>query len=335
MFTKRSRFISGLSTAAAVAIFPRGVRAAEFEWKFGVDQGPDDPMVLQLTEAFAKIRDESGGQLSIKAFPSSVLGTDPGMMTQLRSGALEMFADTSTLVGDVVPTASISGLGYAFRDAANACDAFDGSLGELVRKDIASKDMFAFRRVFNPGFAELWTATKPIPSVDQMAGMKIRVAPSKMRVELIRSLGASPTPVSSSEVFTALQTHVIDGGETSVSTISSLGWAPALKFGNLTEHRWDCYWLLVNATKWASLPAKLRDIVSAHVDAAALAQRKIILAKTPSSIQELKSAGLTFVTPDKAGFKAILRTGGYYARMKAEFGDAVWAALTKYAPDLG
>jgi tripartite ATP-independent transporter DctP family solute receptor len=292
-------------------------------------------MVMLLSDAFTKIRDESGGQLSIKAFPSSILGADPGMMTQVRSGALEMFANTSTLIGDTVPTASISGLGYAFRDAQNACDAFDGALGEMVRKDITAKGMFAFRRVFNPGFAELWTATKSIQTVDQMAGMKIRVAPSKMRVELVRSLGASPTPVASSEVFTALSTHVIDGGETSVSTIKSLGWAPVLKYGNMTDHRWDCYWLLVNADKWTSLSPKLRDIVSRHVDAAAVTQRKVVLAKAASAIQDLKTAGITFVTPDKAAFKASLRSSGYYARMKAEFGDSVWAALTKYAPDLG
>ena len=330
--TTRRRFAASFAAAAAsIAIIPRAARAAEFEWKFGVDQGSDDPMVVRIVEAFGKIRDESGGQLVFKSFPNSMLGGDPAMLSQLRSGALESLAYTGTLLGEVVPLASVSGLGYAFTDASAAYAAFDGTVGDLVRKDIAARGMVAMPTVFNPGYADIESVTKPVLTVDQLAGMKVRVAPAKMRVDLVRSMGASPTPVSSAETYTALTTHVIEGVETSVGTIQSLGWGPALKYINQTEHRWECYWMLFNPEKWAALSPKLQGIVSKYLTAAALQQRRDVQVSAPAIQDKLQRSGLTFIKSDKAAFKAKLRASGYYERWKQEFGPAMWAALAKYS----
>src|SRR5581483_10897465 len=149
-----------------------------------------------------------------------------------------------------------------------ACAAFDGDLGRLVRREIGTKDMVALERVFNPGFLNLNMVTKPIRNADDLTTVKIRVAPSKAAVDLIKSMGGSATPLASTEVYTALTTHLVDGVDTSFSALISIGWVPAVKYISLSEHRWNLYWTLINPGKWAALPRNLQDIVEKNMAAA-------------------------------------------------------------------
>ena len=316
---------------SGLALLPRGLRAAEFQWKFGIEQGPDDPIVLRSVQAFSRIKEETAGRLQIASFPNSALGGQPAMLSQLREGALEVLGYNGSGLDSVVPVAGICGVGFAFKDAPTACAAFDGELGDLVRREILAKGMVPLKRVWNPGFLNLNMVTKPIRNADDLATVKIRVAPSKTAVDLIKSMGGSATPLASTEVYTALTTHLVDGVDTSFSALISIGWVPVVKYISLSEHRWNLYWTLINPGKWASLPRNIQEIVEKNLDAATLAQRRDVAARERSIVDKLSRTGIAFNTPDKSSFKAKLRATGYYARQKDEFGGAAWSTLAKYS----
>src|SRR5581483_7673222 len=98
-----------------------------------------------------------------------------------------------------------------------------------------------------------------------------------------------------------------------------------------SEHRWNLYWTLINPGKWAALPRNLQEIVEKNMAEAALAQRRDVAARERSIVDKLTRQGITFNTPDKNSLKAKLKTNGYYARQRDEYGAAAWSTLAKYS----
>ncbi len=330
--TSRRTFIARAAGGlAGCAFLPRGVRAAEFQWKYGIDLGPDDPIVSNAVAAFEKIRTETNGRLDVKVFPSSELGGTSAMLAQLRSGALEALGFTGTNLDAIVPVAGITSVGFAFKDAAAACAAFDGELGDLVRREIIAKGVRPVGRVFSPGFLQLMMVARPVRVPDDLAGLKIRVGPSKNNIALMTLLGGSPVALSTNEVFLSLTTHLIDGVSTSVSALASIGWTPAIKDISLTNHQWLCLWTLFNEEKWQSLSPSLQAIVTKHMNEAVAAQRRETPVREASLLDKLQRSGIAVNATDAAVFRAKLKASGYYARMKDEFGAPAWAALARYA----
>ncbi|MBV8425036.1 MAG: TRAP transporter substrate-binding protein [Candidatus Eremiobacteraeota bacterium] len=331
----RKTFAAGGAALASVAIIPHPLRAAEFTWKCGNDLTADHPISVRAVEAFGKIRRDTGGAVDIRLFPTSVLGSDPQMLTQLRSGALEMLQYAGGILDTVVPLASIENVAFAYpsRDAAFA--AMDGNLGTLVRRAINDKGIAVLEKVWENGWREFTTSNRPIRTVDDMAGLKIRVSPGKLRVDTFHTLGVQVTPIPPNEVYTALQTHIVDGQETALLFIETARYYEVQKYCSLTNHMWSGYWTLFNMDKWNSLSAAQRAIVAKHVNAAALLQRRDSEILNRSVQEKLTRQGLTINKTDPASFKAKLIAGGYYARWKAEYGDAAWSALEQYTGKLG
>ena len=330
--SSRRKFVARAATGlAGCAFVPRGVRAAEFEWKYGIDLGPEDPIVSRSVEAFERIKIDTGGRLAIKAFPSSVLGGTSAMLTQLRSGALEAFGCTGTNLDAIVPVAGITGVGFAFKDAAEGCAAFDGDLGSLVRREIVPKGIVPVGRVFSPGLIQLHLTARPIRVADDLTGLKIRVPPSKNNIALMTLLGGNPVALSTNEVFLALSSHLIDGVSTSISGLASIGWAPAIKYISLTNQQWIALWTLFNQEKWQSLPPSVQQIVEKNMNLAVAEQRRDTPLHDVSLLDKLRRSGIAINAADTATFKAKLKAAGYYTRTKDAFGDAAWAALAKYS----
>ncbi|MGA3036425.1 MAG: TRAP transporter substrate-binding protein [Vulcanimicrobiaceae bacterium] len=325
------------STAAfaSVAFVKAAARAAQFEWKYGNDLDASHPLTVRAVEAFHRIYKETNGQLEINPFANSVLGGDPAMITQLRSGALEMVGMPGALMDTIVPVAAIESTAYAFKDKATVFAAFDGDLGTIVRKEIETRTgIVALEHVWDGGFRDFTTSTKPIRRAEDLAGLKVRSAPGKLRLDSLRSMGASPTVLSTPEVYTALQTHIVDGLEAPLVTIEGLRWFEVQKYASLTHHMWNGYWIMIGADKWKLLPPEYQASLRKNLNAAALLQRRDVDVLTGSVQDKLSRQGLAFNPCDRASIKATLTGSGYYKRWRAEFGDAAWNALEKYAGKL-
>jgi tripartite ATP-independent transporter DctP family solute receptor len=332
----RRRFVAAGATAiATVAFMSRSGRAADLKWKWGVDLSADHPICVRAVEAFTKIRKETNGQLDIQSFPNSTLGSDPSMLTQLRGGALEMLAYAGGILDGVVPITSIENVAFAFPRARVALAAMDGDLGALIRQGIVEKDIMVLENLWENGFREFTTSTHPIRTADDLEGLRMRVSPGKLRVDTFRSLGAAPTPVTTEQIYTALQTHIVDAVETALLVIETMRFYEVQKYCSLTHHAWSGYWNLISMQKWNGLTPKLQGIVRTHLNGAAILQRRDNVILNRSVADKLHRQGLAFNEPSPVSFKAKLVASGYYGRWRNEFGERAWSVLEKYTGKLG
>lgn len=329
----RGRFVAAAGSVFATVGFIRTRGdAAQFSWKFAVDLATDHPLNVRAVEAFAAIRSETKGDVDIKSFPNSTLGGDPAMLQQLRSGALEILAYPGAFLDSIVPVAAIENVAYAFKNRDEAFAAMDGDLGALVRGQISSKlGLVLFERIWENGYREITSSTHPIRTVDDLKGFKIRVSPGKIRIDTFQSLGASPTPIAVAELYTALQTKIVEGQENPLLNIETQRFYEVQKYCALSNHMWTGYWTMINPDKWKSLPANYQAIVHKHLNDAPLLERRDTAQINAALRDKLARQGLIFNEVNPAGFRAKLVASGYYGRWKNEFGAQAWGLLEKHA----
>jgi tripartite ATP-independent transporter DctP family solute receptor len=332
MSLTRQSFVAGSAAFASIGIITPA-RAADFDLKFGNDLPIEHPVNVRSVAAFARIAKATGGRVQIKAFPASVLGSDDSMLSQLRTGATEMLAMPGAFI-TLSPVASIENLAFAFPNRETVFKAMDGDLGKVIRDDILSKGIVVMDKIWENGFRDITTANKPIHNVAELAGLKIRVSPGKIRVDTFQSLGASPTPIALSALYTSLQTHVVDAQENPLILIDQQKFYEVQKYVALSEHIWSGYWTLFNQDVWTKLGGSLQAILTHEMGAATDAARVDMTNLNAAVADKLKRRGMTFTTVDKQSFKQKLSDAQYYQRWKATFGDTAWTALEKYVHKL-
>jgi tripartite ATP-independent transporter DctP family solute receptor len=334
MISRQTFVRTGVAAGAALAAFRAApARAAEFTLKFANDLAATHPMNVRAAEMAKDISNQSGGRVEIQLYPGNQLGSDTGMLTQIRSGAIDLLMFSPILLGVVVPVAQINGVGFAFDNYDKVWAAMDGELGAYVRAQIAQTDIFAFERMWDNGYRQVTTSTHPIKVPGDFAGMKFRVPVSPLWVSMFTAFGAAPTSIPFSDVYTALQTKLAEGQENPLAVISTGKLYEVQKYCSLTNHMWDGYWCLGNKESFARLPPNLQKIVRDNINAAALKDRKDVRALNESLVAGL-TAGLTFNTPDRNAFRATLRQAGFYSQWHDKFGNEAWSLLEKYTGKL-
>ena len=330
LFATRRRAIQGAAGLAATGFGIGRARAAEFTFKVGTDVPEAAPLNVYLRQAAEAIRAETGGRVELVLYPNNQLGGDPAMFSQFRSGALECFLLSGiNVLSALIPKASIYGLGFVFKDDGAVYGALDGELGQALRQQIRQAGFVVMDRIWANGFRQVTSSTHPVRTVKDLEGFKIRVPVSTMWVSTFKSLGASPTTIPFSDVYSALQTKVVDGQETPLALIATAKLNEVQKYCAMTNHMWDGYWCLFTSAAWKSLPDDLQRVVARQLDAAALKERAAVADENQRLGKELAGQGLAFNDVDQAEFRDRLRTAGYYAQWKKTFGDELWALLEK------
>jgi TRAP-type transport system periplasmic protein len=338
MILTRRKLIKGVAITAAATAAPVKLafgQSAEFTYKFANNVPLTHPLNVRAKAAADAIRAETKGRLDIQIFPSNQLGSDTDTLSQLRSGGVEFFTTSGLVLATLVPVAAINGVGFAFPDYAAVWRAMDGDLGAYVRAQIARANLVAMDKIWDNGFRQTTTSTKPINAPDDLRGLKIRVPVSPMWTSMFKAFDAAPTSINASEMYTALQTKVVDAQENPVSIISLFKLYEVQKFCSLTNHMWDGFWFLANRRAWERLPANIREIAARHLNAAATAQRADMAALNVTLQQEVAAKGMIFHTPRTDPFRDKLRSAGYYAEWKAKFGAEAWAILERSVGKLG
>jgi tripartite ATP-independent transporter DctP family solute receptor len=331
----RRHLLSGSAAFAAAAVLPRFAHAAEFDFKIASDTPASHPCNVRTLEAVARIKEETGGRVDIKLFPNNQLGSGPDMLNQLRSGALDYFMYSTQLVAPLVAATALPGVGFAFKDTATALAAMDGDVGGFLRKQIEKAGLIAMPRIWTSGYRQVTSSSGPIRTPADFNGFKIRVPASPMWVSLFKGFGASPTAINFAELYTSLQTKVVNGQENPLVILETNRLFEVQQYCSLTNHMWDGYWVLGNRRSFARLPADLQAIVSKHFDRSALDQRDDMAKQDAKLRESLSAKGMKFNEVDVAPFREKLKQAGYYADWKAKFGPEAWTLLEKYAGQLG
>jgi TRAP-type transport system periplasmic protein len=338
MRISRRRLLAGCaSTAFAGAIAaPFVARAQQAQWSYKYANNLPDahPMNVRARDMAKAIKEETGGRFDLQIFPSSQLGSDTDTLSQIRSGGVEFFTLSGLILSTLVPAASINGLGFAFPSYDAVWKAMDGDLGAYVRAQIAKSGLIAMDKIWDNGFRQTTTSTKPIVKPDDFKGMKLRVPPSPLWTSMFKALDASPASINFNEVYSALQTKIVDGQENPLAIISTAKLYEVQKYCSLTNHMWDGFWFLANARAWETLPADVRGIVAKNINIAGLKEREDVAELNATLQQSLAAKGLVFNRPDPAPFRDKLRSAGFYTEWKAKYGDEAWGLLEKSAGKL-
>ena len=333
MRVSRRLLLSAGSSAVLAGVIgaPHVVRAqtAEFPYKFANNLPDTHPINVRAREMAAALRTESGGRFDLKVFPSSQLGSDTDTLSQLRSGGVEFFTLSPLILSTLVPNASINGIGYAFANYDAVWAAMDGELGEWVRKQIAKANLVAMEKIWDNGYRQTTSSTRPIVTAADFRGFKIRVPVSPLWTSLFKAFDASPTSINFNETYSSLQTRIVEGQENPLALISTAKLYEVQKYCSLTNHMWDGYWFLANRRAFERIPEDLRATVVRHINAAGMKVREDVAALNASLQDDLARKGLVFNKPDPEPFREKLRKAGFYAEWKGRYGEEGWALLEK------
>lgn len=328
ILTRRTVLKSLAAAPAVVALGRPGIaRAAEFDLKYGNNLPVTHPLNVRAQEAVERIAKETNGRVQIQIFPNNQLGGDTDMLSQVRSGGITFFTPSALVIATLVPAAAINAVGFAFADYDQVWGAMDGKVGALVRAEIAKVNLYAFEKMWDNGFRQMTTSGKPIQTAADMAGLKIRVPVSPLSISMFKGLGAAPASLQFSEVYSALQTKVVDAQENPLPIIQVAKLYEVQKACALSNHIWDGFWFIANGRAWKGLPEDLQKIVAAAINDAGMKQRDDIRKLNATLQADLEAKGLAFNRTSPDSFRAKLREAGFYAEWKGRFGDEAWGLL--------
>jgi len=318
----RRRLVAGIGVAALAG----GARAqsGQIRYRLGLSQPLDSPNYLRLKEMAEKVGQETNGRMQIDVLGAGALGSDNQMLAMVQKGDLELYM-AGNVWGPLVPVTEMPGLPFTFKTPKDVFTAIDSDLGDYIRAEMAAKGIHQFRRGFDNGFHQLTTRTKPIRTVDDLAGMPIRTPFQKMTVDFFESIGAKPKTFTLNQLYQVLKDHTVDGQTDPYQIIVLLKLYEVQTYLNITNHWWSGFTLNANLEKWKALPADIQAVITKHADAAALAQREDVAKIEAGALDLLKAKGMIVTETDTSGFRRHL--GAFYARWKGIYGEKAWALL--------
>jgi TRAP-type C4-dicarboxylate transport system substrate-binding protein len=204
----RRNFTRGVAAASGIILARRYALAADFELRQFHNQPADSPLHKRLVEMWAAVKDETHGRVQVQTFADNnqIAGGDPAALNMVVSGELDFFTLNGGSIGNLVPASNVQGLLFAFRAPAQVFGALDGDLGDYLREEIKSKGLYAVPRgCFDNGFHQITCSTRPIRSVDDLQGLKIRTPDAPIYVEAWKALGASPVVANLNKLYETLK----------------------------------------------------------------------------------------------------------------------------------
>jgi tripartite ATP-independent transporter DctP family solute receptor len=296
------KFMKKLGIALLVALLPAGSSLAQIEIKLG-HVGEPGSLFAKSADEFAKRANEKlGGKAKVVAFGSSQLGGDKELMQKLKLGTVEL-AIPSTVMSSESDLFGIFEMPYLVKDRKHM---------QAIEKEVfwpkiapeAEKKGLKVLAVWENGVRHITNNKHPIVKPADLKGIKLRVPEGKWRVKMFQTYGANPSPMKFSEVFTALQTGVMDGQENPFSQIVSAKFQEVQKFLSLTGHVYTPAYLTTGSKKWATLPADVRKVLE---DTAKDMQKYVYAVAEKDEnelIDKIKAAGVKVNEADKPAFVA-------------------------------
>ena len=241
--------LRSLVLGACVAL---AVPAAAREFRSADIHPTDYPTVEAVRYMGKQLAAESGGKLGVKVYPNGALGTERDTIEQLKIGGLDMMRINVAPLNNIVPETIVPALPFLFRSEEHMHAVLDGPVGDEILAAMEAQGMVGLA-FYDSGARSLYTATKPVKTLADVSGMKIRVQQSDLFVAMVEALGANPTPMPYGEVYTALKTGIVDAAENNFPSYESSRHFEAAKYYTLTEHSMAPEVLVFSKVIWDTL----------------------------------------------------------------------------------
>ncbi len=281
-------------------LFSGSAIAQEFTLKVGYVNRADEshPAWAGLLKMEEHIEKASNGRIDVRMFPDGQLGKGQAMLEQVRAGALEMTYANDGNINQVFPSLQVMSIPYLFQSRQVAHDLLDGPIGKRLMDQMAEEtELRVLAWSENGGFRHFSNNVRPIRTPKDMAGLKIRVQNIPLHVAMVESLGASATPIAWKELYTALQTGVVDGQENPINTFRIPRLEEVQNYMILDGHVYAISAGVFNEDWLNGLPADLRQIVVEGATIAQATTRGLILEYESESLQYLEDFGLEIHSP--------------------------------------
>lgn len=256
--------------------------------------------MVMMGEELAK---NSEGKLTLEIYPSQQLGTERECLELLQIGSLDITKVSAGVIENFAPKMKVFGLPFLFRDRQHSFDVLDGPIGKQLLAD-AEKYWLKGLGYYDAGSRSFYTKTKPINTPDDLFGLKIRVMESVTAMDMVRSLGGSPTPISWGELYTSLQQGVVDGAENNPPSFYLSRHYEVCKFYSLDEHTVLPDVLIAGTHFWNSLSEEEQGWLQDAVNKSIVYQRILWQEAEIEALEEVQKAGVTINRPDKTLFEA-------------------------------
>jgi TRAP-type transport system periplasmic protein len=289
-------------TLIALALLPLAAQAQTTKLTLGHGAAPGNPRHEASVKFAEVVKAKTSGRIEVQVAPSAQLGDDAAMVTALRTGALDMSANSQGALANAVPEYAAFGMPFLFAGLPQAWKLLDGPLGKELADKSAEKGLIVLG-YWDNGIRHMSNSKKPLVKPEDLKGLKMRTPPDAVTVDIMQSLGAEAQQIKFAELYVALQQGVVDGQENPLMNIHASKLYEVQKFISLTGHKYEMTPFLMSKRSWDKLSdAEKKAVMEAAAEATAL-QRKLSQESDDKLVAELKAKGVRVDTVDKAAFE--------------------------------
>lgn len=297
----RTTFTRSLLALAAAALLPALAQAQALKLTLGHGAAPDNPRNLAAVKFAETVKAKTGGRIEIQVAHSAQLGDDAAMVTALRSGTLDISANSQGAVAAVVPEFAALGLPFLFGDVQKAWQLMDGPVGKELADKTAAKGMVLLG-LWDNGIRQMSNSKRAIKSPADLKGLKMRTPPDAVTIDIMQAMGADAQQIKFSELYVALQQGVVDGQENPLTNIASAKLYEVQKYISLTGHKYESTPFLMSKRTWDKLSEADRKVVAEAATEATQLQRQLNKEADDKLAAELKAKGAQIDTVDRKAF---------------------------------
>ena len=297
--TTTPRLLAALLGAAALSC----AQAAEYR-SADIHNSDDYPTVAAVKHMSQYLEQKSGGKYKIKVFNKGALGTEKETIDQVKIGALEMTRVNISPMNAVCAKTQVPTMPFLFSSIEHMRKSLDGPVGEEILKSCEDQG-FVGLAFYDSGARSLY-AKKPIKTVADVKGMKVRVQQSDLWVALVGAMGGNATPMPFGEVYTGLKTGLLDAAENNIPSYDSVKHYESAKYYSKTEHSMAPEMLLMSKVVWDKLPKADQDLFRAAAKESVAFQRKKWDEQETKSLAAVKAGGAEIIDVDKKSFQAVM-----------------------------
>jgi len=301
---KNMTFLRTGVIAAVMACVGSLAQATEFR---SSDIHPEDyPTVLAVRHMGELVQKRTNGRHSIKVYAKSALGIEKDTIEQTKLGALAMTRVNSSAMNNVCTETTVVTMPFLFNSKEHMRKSLDGPVGEDILKSCAAQGFIGLAW-YDSGARSIYTAKKPVKTLADMKGLKVRVQQSDLWVSLLEAMGANATPMPFGEVYTALKTGLIDAAENNYPSYESSRHFEVAKYFSKTEHSMAPEILLFSKKTWDTLTPEDQKIIREAAKESVVYMRKLWDEREEKSLAAVKAGGAQIIEVDKAPFQAAMK----------------------------
>jgi len=262
---------------------------------------PSHPVHKAMVHMADRCKEISGGELTIDIYPSGQLGSEQQCVELLQIGSLAITKVSAAVMESFTEDFKVLGLPYVFRSREHSFKVLDGEIGDKL---LQSTVPYWIRGLcfYDAGSRSFYTIDTPIEHPDDLKGLKIRVMKSITAMEMVKAQGGSPTPISWGELYTALQSGVVDGAENNPPSFYTSHHYEVCKYYSLNEHTMVPDVMIISEKVWSKLSEQERKWLQQAVDESIAVQRKLWAESEKESLRIVQEAGVTINYPEKEPF---------------------------------